>query len=215
MAERYVPAAGRAWLTRSYDRTIALTMREERWRPELVAAAAADLPQHGTAVEVGCGTGTLSLALAQARPDASITGVDGDPEILAIARNKPDASRVLWAQALADRLPLADGETDVALLSLVLHHLDDDTKEEALTEIARILRPGGALHVAEWGRPGGPGTALGARALQLFDGREGPRSLLAGGLRLLLDASGFAPAHRHGTVRTTWGTLELWRAVRR
>ena len=211
--ERYVPAAGRAWLTSSYDRGIALTMREPRWRPHLIAAVAADLPAHGHAVEVGCGTGSLTLSLAEARPDADITGVDGDPQILALARRKPGADRVHWHEGLAQDLPFADASVDVAFVSLVLHHLTDPVKQTALAEMRRVLRPGARLHVADWGPPRGPATALGAKALQLFDGADGPGSLLAGDLPRILRRAGLDP-RRRGSIPTVWGTLELWSAVR-
>jgi ubiquinone/menaquinone biosynthesis C-methylase UbiE len=47
-----------------------------------------DLPEGGTAVDVGCGTGTFAIALASQRGDARVIGVDGDSEILALARDK-------------------------------------------------------------------------------------------------------------------------------
>ena len=214
MTDRYVPAAGRAWLTGAYDRAIALTMREPRWRPALVAAVAADVPPGGTAVEVGCGTGTLTVALAAARPDATVAGVDGDPQILALARRKPGADRVTWHEALASALPLDDASADAAVISLVLHHLTDAGKAQALAEVRRVLRPGGALHVADWGPPRGPATALGSRALQLVDGAAGPESLLAGELPAILHGAGFAGVHRNGALRTVFGTLEQWSARR-
>jgi ubiquinone/menaquinone biosynthesis C-methylase UbiE len=213
-AERYVPAAGRAWLTGTYDTTIALTMREAAWRPALVAAVAADLPHGGTAVEVGCGTGSLAIALAAARPDARVIGVDGDPAILALARGKPGAERVTWLEGLATEFALAPASADVALCSLLLHHLGDDAKAAALEHIAAVLTAHGALHVADWGPPRGPAAALGARALLLFDGRSGPQSLLDGRLPALLAAAGFQTSRRHGALRTVWGTLEGWRAER-
>jgi ubiquinone/menaquinone biosynthesis C-methylase UbiE len=209
---RYVPAAGRARLTGAYDRAVALTMREGRWRPPLVAAVAADLRAGATAVEVGCGTGSLAIALAAARPDAEVVGVDGDPHVLALARGKPGAARVAWREGLAGALPLADASTEAAICSLLLHHLPDEAKAAALRELARVLGPGGTLHVADWGPPGGPATAAGARALQLFDGAAGPQSMLAGALPLMLAAAGFGDARRRGTLRTVWGTLELWSA---
>lgn len=209
--ERYVPAAGRAWLTGGYDRAVALTMREPRWRPRLVGAIAAGLPHGGRAVEIGCGTGSLTLALAEARPDARVTGIDGDPQILALARRKPGADRVAWQEGLAQELPFEDASVDAALVSLVLHHLTDPVKQEALAEVARVLGPGGTLHVADWGPPRGPATALGARALQLFDGADGPESLLAGDLPRLLERAGLQ-ARKHGSLPTIWGTLELWSA---
>jgi ubiquinone/menaquinone biosynthesis C-methylase UbiE len=213
-ADRYVPAAGRAGLTGAYDRAVALTMREGRWRPALVAAVAADLPDGGLAVEVGCGTGSLAIALAAARPDASVVGVDGDPQVLALARGKPGADGVTWREGLAAALPLEDASAGAAVCSLVLHHLGDAGKAEALAELGRVLAPGGALHVADWGPPGGPAAAAGARALQVFDGAAGPESLLAGGLPRFLAAAGFAAGRRRGRLRTVWGTLELWSAHR-
>jgi ubiquinone/menaquinone biosynthesis C-methylase UbiE len=211
--ERYVPAAGRAWLTGSYDRGIALTMREPRWRPHLVNAIAADLPHGGRAVEIGCGTGSLTLALAGARPDAHVTGVDGDPQILALAARKPGADRVTWHEGLAQELPFDDASIDVAVVSLVLHHLTDPVKHDALAEIARVLKPEGRLHVADWGQPRGVATAIGARTLQLFDGAAGPESLLAGDLPRFLRRAGL-DARRHGSLPTVWGTLELWSATK-
>ena len=161
--ERYVPAAGRAWLTTSYDRVVTLTMRERAWRPALVHAIAHDLPPAGTVVEVGCGTGSLTVALASARPDATVFGVDGDDAVLALARRKRGAERVTWLNGLAQSFQLPVASADVALCSLLLHHLADDTKHAALQHIANILTNDGALHIADWGPPRGPATALGAR----------------------------------------------------
>lgn len=208
----YVPAAGRAWLTGSYDRAVALSMRENAWRPGLVAAVARDLPPSGSVVEVGCGTGSLTVALATARPDATVIGVDGDPAVLAIARAKARADRVTWIEGFAGSFLLPTDSAHVALCSLLLHHFSDDDKAAALDHISDVLTDDGVLHVADWGPPRGPATALGARALQLLDGRAGPQSLLDGQLAGMLTAAGCTGARRQAALRTVWGTLELWRA---
>lgn len=210
----FVPAAGRAWLTGGYDRAVAVSMRERAWRPSLVAAVARDLPSSGTVVEVGCGTGSLTVALAAARPDATVIGVDGDPAVLAIARRKPGAGRVTWIEGFAGSFLLPTASAHVALCSLLLHHLSDADKAAALDHIADVLTDDGVLHVADWGPPRGPATALGARALQLLDGRAGPQSLLDGQLPGMLAAAGFTASRRHAALRTVWGTLEVWRAQR-
>jgi ubiquinone/menaquinone biosynthesis C-methylase UbiE len=212
--ERYVPAAGRRRLTASYDRTVALTMREDRWRPAVVAAATAGAAPRATVAEVGCGTGSLTLAVAGARPDLRVVGLDGDPQVLGMARVKPGAERVEWMRALADDLPLGDGGAAAVICSLLLHHIADDGKPAVLAEIARVLAPGGALVVADWAPPGGPGAALGLRALQLFDGRAGFGLLQAGRLPELVRAAGFGSDERLGRVRTCWGLLEVRRFVR-
>ena len=147
MASRYIPAAGRVGSTRKYDRSIAVTMREEHWRPLLRARVLSDVPADGHVVDVGAGTGTLAITLAADRPDVTVTGIDGDPEILALAQAKHAAGRVHWRNGLADALPLDSACADAVVTSLVLHHLDWDTKGRTLQEIARVLRPGGRLHI--------------------------------------------------------------------
>jgi ubiquinone/menaquinone biosynthesis C-methylase UbiE len=208
-AERYVPAAGRAAFTGAYDAVLAATMREARWRPALLAAVVAGLPPGATVVDVGAGTGTLAIALAAARPDARVVGVDGDPQVLALARRKAGAERVDWVAALAGDLPLADAGADRIVLSLLLHHLSPGSRDGALREVRRVLRPGGRLHVADWGRPRGllPRVAFGA--LRLLDGREATRDHAAGRVPAVLAAAGFAGVRRQARVRTGWGTLEL------
>ena len=187
-------------------------MREERWRPVLRDHVLAGVPEGGRVIDIGAGTGTLAIALAEARPDVEVVGIDGDPGVLAQARAKPGAGRVTWQTGLAGELPLADASADAAVLSLVLHHLGPDGKRRALAEVARVLRPGGRLHVADWGRPATPALRGAFFALQVLDGFEGTRDHAAGRLPDLLRAAGFADVRRGGRLRTTWGTLELLEA---
>jgi ubiquinone/menaquinone biosynthesis C-methylase UbiE len=210
-AERYVPAAGRAAFTRLYDPVVALTMREATWRPRLLAAVAGALPPGGRALDVGCGTGTFAIALAAARPDAAVVGLDGDPDALALAAAKPGAERVAWRPGLATALDgEADGGADAVVLSLLLHHLTSEAKRAALAEAHRVLAPGGRLHVADWGRPHDPLMRAAFFALQLVDGFATTRDHAAGALPSYLAEAGFAvgdaPPQR---LRTVWGSLEL------
>ncbi|MGD9734260.1 MAG: class I SAM-dependent methyltransferase [Solirubrobacterales bacterium] len=148
---RYIPAARWRIFTRLYDPVLAVAMRERRFRHLMGQRVSADLPREGTAVDVGCGTGTFAVALASQRTDAKVVGVDGDAEILALARDKPSAKAVTWHEGLAQELPLADQSADVVTMSLVLHHLLPEEKREALAEVKRVLKPGGHLHIADWG----------------------------------------------------------------
>ena len=100
-----------------------MTLRERRFRGQMLERVDADLPDGGTVVDVGCGTGTFAIALASRRPDAQVIGVDGDPQIMALAQRKPGAGAVEWREGLAQTLPLEDGSADVVTISLVLHHL--------------------------------------------------------------------------------------------
>jgi ubiquinone/menaquinone biosynthesis C-methylase UbiE len=208
-AERYVPAAGRASLTGLYDPIVALTMRERRWRPALLAELSARLPHGGTAIDVGAGTGTFAIALAAERPDATVVAVDGDAEILERARAKPGAAAVDWRPGLADELPAGPASADAVSMSLLLHHLSPSAKHAALTEAHRVLRPGGHLHVADWGRPRGAVPRAGFFALRCLDGFEGTRDHAAGRLAEVIESAGFAPPLGQRRLALPWGTLEL------
>ena len=213
-SERFVPAAGRRGLTRFYDATIALTMRESLFRGRLASQVLAGLPDGGRIVDVGAGTGTLAIDLAAAAPAARVIGIDPDPQILAIARGKAGAEAVEWRAGFADELPLADGSCDRVAMSLLLHHLDATAKAAALAEAHRVLRAGGRIHIADWGTAQDPLMRSTFFALQLIDGFAGTRDHVAGRLPGFVEAAGFAGLERHDRLRTAWGSLELLSAVR-
>jgi ubiquinone/menaquinone biosynthesis C-methylase UbiE len=215
MAEsRYVPAAGRAVLTPFYDRVMALTMREPRWRPRLAEAVLAGVRAGEAVVDVGCGTATQAIDLASRRPDVTVIGVDGDPQILELARAKPGAERLELREGDATALPLADGSAVAVICSLLLHHLAPGAKRSALREAHRVLRAGGSLHIADWGRPADPLAAAGFAVLRVIDGREGTSDHAAGRLPQLIAGAGFEHVETTQRLRTPFGTLELLQARR-
>ena len=207
--ERYVRAAGRLGASRFYDRGMALTMNERAWRPLLARRVLAGVPAGGRVVELGAGSGTLTLMLAALRTDVGIVAVDGDEGMLDQARQKAGAERVDWQWGLAGELDLPDDSADAAVVSVVLHHLTRATKRRALEDLRRVLRPGGAVHIADFGRPATPLVRATFLAVQLLDGFETTRDHAAGLLPALMQEAGFADVHRYARRRTLWGTLDL------
>jgi ubiquinone/menaquinone biosynthesis C-methylase UbiE len=209
---RYVPATRWPAFTRLYDPILASAMREGRWRAELLRRLGPDLPDGGTVVDIGCGTGTFALALKERSPDARIVGVDGDEEILGLAQAKPGAAQIEWREGLAQELPVPDGGADVVTISLVLHHLLPEDKRRALAEARRIVKPGGCLHVADWGRPADPLMSAAFFVAQAIDGFDRTADHRAGRLPAFVAEAGFAPVESYGRFRTGFGVVELLRA---
>ena len=98
--------------------------------------------------DLGCGEGYLTLEAAQwAR---RVVAVDRSAAVLARAQAmaaRRKVTNVVWKRGELERLPLADGSVDVALLSQALHHAADPAA--ALGEAARVLKPGGRLIVLD------------------------------------------------------------------
>jgi len=208
--QRYVPAAGRAWLTKLYDPAMALMMRERSFRPALTAAVLAD-PRPGVVLDVGCGTGTLARQLADADRSVQVVGVDGDEQVLELARQKAAGlgERVRFEKGLADALPMQDASVDVVVASLLLHHLAPASKLVALAEARRVLVSGGRLIVADWGQPHDPLTRAGFFTLRLLDGFANTADHAAGRIPSMLAQAGFEDVDVKDRWRTMWGSLEL------
>lgn len=143
-------------------------------------------------LDVGCGTGTLSLAAwRRVQPAGEVTGVDASPEMIQLARRKAKRNRAdaQFHVALIEELPFPDGTFDAVLSSFMLHHLPDDVKEKGFQEIKRVLKPHGrfiAVDLADRGR------SLVARLTGLF-GHSMPDGYVQG-LVSRMKAAGFQDA---------------------
>jgi ubiquinone/menaquinone biosynthesis C-methylase UbiE len=210
----YLPALRFRSLTRLYDPAIRLTTRERRFKRMLIEQAR---PAAGQRIlDLGCGTGTLAIEVKRREPRAELAGLDADPEMLAQARRKAEAAGVELelTEGFSTELPYADASFDRVLSTLFFHHLDPQPKRETAAEIARVLRPGGELHVADWGRPSDPAMRLAFQSIRALDGFSNTADNYRGALPEIFEQAGLARARQTGSVRTAFGTLALYRAVR-
>src|SRR4051794_2293857 len=100
------------------------------------------LPAGGTIVDVGSGTGTYTALLADSL-GAEVIGVEPSAGMRSVAEAEQTRPRVRYVPGRAEELPLPDASCGGALLSNVIHHITDIPV--AARELARVLRPGGAL----------------------------------------------------------------------
>jgi ubiquinone/menaquinone biosynthesis C-methylase UbiE len=146
----YVPAMGHDRLLPLYD-SFTWLLGVPRVHRRLAVRAGVE-PGHQV-LEVGCGTGNLALRVQRMQPTAEVVGLDPDPLALTRARRKAERAGlpVRWDRGSAVELPYPDESVDQVLSAFMFHHLDETTKRGMLAEVRRVLRPGGQLHLVDFG----------------------------------------------------------------
>lgn len=205
----YIPALGFRWLTPLYDPLLKWVMREERFKGQLIKQANIRPEMH--VLDLGCGTGTLTIMLKKTHPEARVTGLDGDPQVLNLARQKSSGMNIQWDEGLAFSLPYPDACFDRVVTSLVLHHLTREDKRSTFREVYRVLKPEGELHILDFGTPHSVLTRFMTTYMrhleQVADHFDGliPRFVSEAGFRSISEVERFV---------TIFGPLSLWRAVK-
>ena len=203
----YIPALRFHSLTALFDPFQRWVMREITFKRRLLLEARIDGGQR--VLDLGCGTATLTILLKQTHPDASIVGIDGDPEVLAIARAKAaqQGVNITFDEGMAFRLPYGDQSFDRVLSSLVFHHLTPDDKQRALNESFRILKPGGELLVVDLSDP----RSFYARIISPLERVEHGADLIRGCLPGMFRRAGFQDVGIITHFSPAVGTLALYR----
>jgi ubiquinone/menaquinone biosynthesis C-methylase UbiE len=204
---RYIPALSFQWLTPLYDPLLKWVMREETFKHKLIDQAGI-LPGMKV-LDLGCGTGTLTLMLKRAYPNASVTGMDGDPQILTLARDKSRGINIQWDEGLASSLPYPDAAFDRVVTSLVIHHLTRDDKRRAFKEIYRVLKPLGELHVLDFGAPH---SSLARIMIAYMRRLEEVADNFDGVIPHFIREAGFGSVSEAEHFLSVFGPLSLWRA---
>lgn len=193
-------------LTPIYDLFARLFMPEKQFKRGLIARARI-APGHRV-LDLGAGTGTLAIMIKQLQPKAQITGLDGDPEILAIAREK--ASRadadITFDLGNAAALPYPNESFDRVLSSLVMSLLSSEDKQLAVREAYRVLRNGGELHIGDFGPPH---TRWGHLLVPLMRRFEPISDNLDGLLPAMFREAGFENIEEVARFATIFGTLSI------
>ena len=145
----------------TYDRYARLLSlgQDPRWRRFLVSRIGAG--PDDTIVDVATGTGAVAIELVR-QTGCRVIGVDQSPEMLAVARERVARAglgdRIHFVEAGAERLPFADAEFDGMTFTYLLRYVRD--VRETMGELARVVRPGGAVGALEFGVPRGPARPL-------------------------------------------------------
>ena len=140
-----------------YDFTVnILTLGKARALRKLTVDQALIKPGESV-LDVGCGTGEVTLLAKTRAKEGTVYGIDPAPEMIAVARKKAARKRldIDFRVGVIEALPFSDKSLDVVTSSLMMHHLPEALKVRGLAEIYRVLRPGGRLLIADFMRPTG------------------------------------------------------------
>jgi ubiquinone/menaquinone biosynthesis C-methylase UbiE len=205
----FVPAAGADWLLPFYDPFTRLLGTESALR-RLVEQAQLSAGQR--VLDLGCGTGALSLVAKRAHPQIEIVGLDPDPKALARARRKAERAglAVTFEQGFGDELPFSERSFDRVISSFMFHHLETAQKPAVLREVRRVLRPGGSLHLLDFG---GAGHGLGAFLARLVHREESLHANTDDALTALMRDAGFSEAAETEQRGSLLGGLIYYRAA--
>lgn len=139
-------------------------------------AALAGIRPGDQVLDVGCGTGTLALEVQRRVGRAGrVVGIDPSSEQIARARAKAAWRNVpiSFQIGVIEQLAFPDQTFDVVLSTLMMHHLPADLRRQGLAEIARVLKPGGRLVIADFQRK----QARQGRAVRFHAGGSDPQTL--------------------------------------
>jgi demethylmenaquinone methyltransferase/2-methoxy-6-polyprenyl-1,4-benzoquinol methylase len=142
---------------------------DKRWRRLVARKIAAVMPPtEGLVLDVACGTGDLSLAIQHASFGVTVIGADFCRPMLEIAARK--APHIPFVEGDALSLPFADNVFDAVSIAFGLRNLS--SVEDGLSELRRVIKPGGHAAVLEFSTPVVPGLS---GLFQLYFHRVLPR----------------------------------------
>ncbi len=202
----YVPAFGLHGLTPFYNSFAKLV---NPLRRRLIQQA--NIQPGQRALDLGCGTGLLTMMIKQSIPEARVTGLDGDEEVLKIARDKSRGTDIQWDHAFATDMPYPDQSFDIVVSSFVTHHLTSADKVRAFQEVHRILRPDSGFFIVDFGPPFNLLTRVQASVMKKF---ERTADNFEGRILPMLTEAGFGGVKEAERFITFFGPVAFYRAIK-
>lgn len=207
----FTPALGHSFLTPLYDLALRVATREQVWRRLLLEQLA---PADGEAIlDVGCGTGSFAVLVKLAAPGSRVVGLDPDPAVLAMAREKAARAKVEieWQQGFAGDAGQFRGQFNKSVSSLVFHQVPVAEKETGLRAMFEAVGTGGSVHIADYARQPDRLMRAAFRVVQKLDGYENTQANVDGAVeRILASQQGIARVSPSKVVRTPTGAISLF-----
>jgi ubiquinone/menaquinone biosynthesis C-methylase UbiE len=143
-------------IARYYDLITAFMTfgREKKLRQMTIQLA--KLEPGDKVLEVGCGTGTLTIfAKKQVGPGGEVVGIDIASEMILVAIRKASRKKIdiSFIQASIAEIPFKDDTFNAALCSFMIFHMPEDVRVQGIKEIYRVLKPGGHLFILDFTLP--------------------------------------------------------------
>ena len=178
-------------------------------RNEIVGMA--KLREAKSVLDIGCGTGNLSLEIVRRLPAGGhVIGIDAGEKMVALAKNKLQEKQmpIQFLRVSAENVPFKDEVFDCVFNVFLLHHLPMELKRAAFNEMYRVLKKGGELVTVDVDKPS---TLLGKLIdLSRYHVKE-IRDNMKVPLELLLTEAGFKNIK---VLKKKWGIFSYIRAVK-
>jgi len=212
--KNFAYALGMSALTKYYDMMVRFFMPEVKIRRMLFDLL--DPRKNDSILEFGHGDGRNIAGLVEAGVGAKVWGVDMDPAENDVAEEKLRKLGSDAVLALYDgkRIPFKNNSFDKVYSCLVFHHLESDVKEHIANELYRVLKPGGKIIIADWGRPANALLGIGFHVIQILNGYRTTRDNRRGMVPRLLEKCGFERVEERERVNFPLGTFSFHTAYR-
>ena len=197
----HIPPLRFRFLTFAYDFVCSFIGLGKEFKQKIIEKT--DISSNKKVIDIGCGTGVLTLEIKRKFRNAQVTGIDPDKDALSIAIKKAKKERLEIDFFLtgAEKLPFKNNSFDFAISSLAFHHMPLEIKKAAVKETFRILKSKGKFYIFDF-KP----RKMTFLNFWTFWEMEYARDNYEGKIRVLLTDAGFQDITK---IMTTHCVLEL------